>query len=170
MEAKVQIAPAGFLGLFQLKNFGAAPSPMLGNLQPVLDLADWYLKTNGTERDGLQVAAHTGTSVFSSWTTPVIVPQGEWWWIQGYRISRPVPAAGRSIDLKPTYRVGSTGNRIFALASHYEVGDDTDFMTWDMDLDPVWLPPGSELGYTVKFYAGGAQQLDGCIRYTRCPI
>lgn len=90
----LQVNPNGLLGLLQLKNRGQFPQRLDPNLQPTLELLDWYLQDNAAQvgESGLAIAA-VGATVVPS----LLVPAGEAWWVNDYVVSAQA-AAGQTLE------------------------------------------------------------------------
>jgi len=166
------------LGFFQLKNSGNNPSPLGDALAPTLELGEWYRQTSAGFQTGLQVAALGATSSFTTWDVALSVPDNEWWYVTSYRLSSPlVNAQSELLQLVPTYRIAPTGNAMFGFPGTFQRFDTEDpqnlhdqFAIWDAT-EPVWLPPGASIGFSVpQWFSTATVQVDGSIRFVRLPI
>jgi len=169
----VQLAPPGFLGFFQLKNFGKNPSPMSDPLTPVIETLDWYMRGQQVWQDGLELEPVTGQNLFTSFAVPLIVPQGEWWRVHQLRLYTTLLST-EFLDMRPTYNVGNTNSARFGgLTNPNHVQGSASVVTSPIvDLaEPWWLPPGAEIGVACPVATtSGTISIVGALLYTRLPI
>jgi hypothetical protein len=147
MSRPIQVIPPGLLGFLQLKNSGQAPSELPDTLQGVLELRDWYFQarlefssqihgiTNGTGVEGY----------FSFSPNTIIVPQGEWWWVEQYTITTDAIDSGEFVQIAPMMIPQTVGTLKF-----FQVGD----------ASPI--PPSTAQEYRLSCYANGFWLGSGC--------
>lgn len=76
--------PFGFLDFFGLKSLGKNPEVMNDQVQPIVDMREWYLRTNAEQLRFLQQIVAGGVAPSSDphiATGALVVPAGEWWYV-----------------------------------------------------------------------------------------
>lgn len=76
--------PQGLLSFFGLKSLGKNPEVLLDELRGVIDLKEWYLRTNAEQIRFTQQIVAGGLHPVSDphiATGELVVPAGEWWYI-----------------------------------------------------------------------------------------
>jgi len=155
----IQQAPAGLLGLLQIKSpAGRNPEVMEGNVQPVVELGEWWRQTLIERYTGAMTRNmddSTDVAGFYGWTpNNVLVPNNEWWYITNYSIIASALAASDRIALQPAMRAPNTTQH-FALgnsvASEGSGGTGTAIISYAVN---QWIPPGYELGFWMGRLVG----------------
>lgn len=146
--------PFGFLDFFGLKSLGKNPEVMNDQVQPTLDMREWYLRTNAEQLRGLVqlVAPYTGPASDPFAGDPSLtVPAGEWWYVH---------AATLVVFQQPGWSLITPGImtvRNSAPAQYYEAllsttrgesfGTGTVAYSASWHSRPrCWLPPRTEIG------------------------
>lgn len=152
----IQVIPPGLLSMLQLKSpAGQNPQVLNLDLQPTIELLDWYLLANCENLQALPGVTHVtadgpGFKLFT--TNPIVVPNSEWWYVHYYTIGTTQLAAGDSMGvLKPMCQFMPGG-----AANFVTLGTDTCPATPALGAASVgasdfWLGPGT----TVGFFLGG---------------
>lgn len=80
MQKPVQNLATGFLSLLGLKSFGRNPSEMHEQLQPTIDMTQWYLGANAVDTFRSDLPSDP-VNPLSGFAAGVQVPQEQNWWI-----------------------------------------------------------------------------------------
>jgi len=82
----IQVIPGGLLGLLNIKNRGKNPDTLDSNVVPTIDLTSWWFEARAEDIGTFTRTPVTGNNGFASWSTPVIVPNGQAWWVLEYTV------------------------------------------------------------------------------------
>lgn len=176
----IQLIPPGFLGLLALKNMGRLPDFLQGNVQPTLEMGDWYLRSAiepWDQTSNVLVPAGAGGAFVPFGTGPITVPEGEWWFVHDYSVTAEVTNPDTAQDVALSWRYQGAGfNRFVVWADPYArtallAPGAASSVRSAMYASGFWLPSGAELGvYTgvVTGATGVACTVRG-LRFTRCP-
>lgn len=178
MESRpLQIIPAGLLGFLQLKNAGQNPTVVPESLQATMDLLTWYLSTEAQDLARATASIATGTVGFASFTTPpIVVPNGEWWYVHNFTIRTTALAATDQVHMapgmvpQPASATGVTlamGEGQLVVVPAATVGAAT-----CSNRAPFFAPPGAELVIDLRvcLLTAGPETFTGMVRYTALPI
>lgn len=170
----IQVIPPGLLGMLQLKNVGQLPDVLQGNVQPVLELRDWLLHAN--ELYGLaslNQAAGNYDSTMVSMNTPVVIPQGEWWYlhdITAYLVlgNTDTLNGGFGIAFEPLPNV----LQLNLSEKQYQAFTAGGATTLAVSAQPAdFFPPGTEFGISMgRLVLAAARVHFLTYRYTRLPM
>lgn len=108
----IGLIPTGLLGFLQLKQLGRLPDGLMDSVQPSLDMRDWYFQSrretaltfNGTIPSNTTSAV--GEVTFSAGGT-VVVPAGEYWYVESMTVPAIISAAADTIRYAPDYMPAS---------------------------------------------------------------
>lgn len=170
ISGPLQVIPRGFLGFFQLKNGGVNPTEMPDSLQCVLEMRDWYFNANAETFDVGSVAVAGGTTGNVAWTSPVIVPNDEFWWVTEYNARTAALLAADTSEFCMCY-VAPVG----AAQGIYQLGGMSTVKTGPNArayafARGFWLPPGAELQLLIASNASaGNITYAGSLRAVRLP-
>jgi len=170
----VQVIPPGLLGMLQLKNVGQLPDLLQGNIQPTLELRDWMLHANEEyQLASLNQALGTYDSTMFSMNTPVIIPQGQWWYVHNitaYLVlgNTDTLNGGFSIGVEPLPNVLQMALADKAYSAFTAAGA----TTLSLSASPGdFFPPGTEFGIGVgRMVLAAARVHFLTLRFTRLPI
>lgn len=167
----IQTPAPGFLSLLNLKNKGLLPDVLKGNLQPVVDLAEYFARgaalnitTNYT-----RVQAAAAVTGFLAFNTPsaIVVPQNETWYVQDATVRALATGAGSVLDEYGFgYQLAGGVNPYFVRGNLNSVSaskTSSVSSAWDF-----WLPPGSILGVWCGTVTVNPVQFDLFLRYAPC--
>jgi len=175
----VQVIPPGLLGALQLKQLGQNPHSLLAEYRPTIEVRDWLLLGNAIDRTQISLAAIAvpsatyGAANFSP--NHIIVPTRELWWCYEYTVSSDLIPAGDTIQIAPSYSrplVGTLSNYVLCPRNDVGAGAVGVASRVDVCARNFWLPPDSELGFTISTNtrAAGNTTFLGYLRYTPIPI
>jgi hypothetical protein len=85
--------PAGLLGFLDIKNEAKYPQALLDQLQPTMELFNWYTEVNQEYVESTGLAAVVGSNA-----TTMVVPAGQLWYVHDYTCVC-AAGAGAAIDL-----------------------------------------------------------------------
>lgn len=154
----IQSAPAGLLGLLELKQLGENPQMMASLLQGTLELRDHYLA--GTRRfiTGRvdPVAEGSGAFNFAGTAQPIIVPKGKLWIVTDVSMKVLMQAAGDAFEGSAFWWNGPAGSAAeFALTEHVRLGPLSsafDYVVIAKGIVPTYpmVPAGSRFDYLAS--------------------
>lgn len=185
----LNIWPLGLLDLFQIKNGGEYPQTLGNQLQPEIDMLQWYAETNAEEY-GLSraaITANTGAQGLSwATTTPankaLFPADGEIWIVTQYDVRWTMAADDANSRLYiPGIMVakGAAGtNRFVPAQTSFSTTAQASFSTIITAgqvslLGPIFLRPGDSVGILHNGFVAGvgaSLQYSGFIRYARCGV
>jgi len=156
----VQVTPVGLLGMLSLKTGGQMPDAMRQDIQPGIDMEDWWLRAqrvvDRTNR-GITLAAAVINDYVDYSPNAIIVPEQEWWFVHSISVrSTPVGAGDSFYGLRQALAFNSTGTIRFRF-----VGDPgptaaitTASVYPTLMAERFWAPPGSRIGFYVGEVVG----------------
>jgi len=163
----------GFLSLLGLKNQGRNPETLNLQLQPTVDLLEWYFQSRLENITATRTVPDASTSVANFGATSLVVPDREWWWIENYTV-RCVTAlvATQVIDWQLGYLIPGAAN-------HYVLKGDRSQHNGSAALtvnpwthaDGFFVPGGAQLVVMLNLFdvdAAGAA-LEAFVRIARLP-
>lgn len=176
MAGPIQVLPPGLLGFLQIKNAGRNPDNLLSDLQPSLNLLEWYLNARATDAlnifggNGSVNAAGSGALLsLTNWT----VPNNTWLYVFEFTVVCSLLAA-ESIRFAPMLLTfpGIAGQ------SQLQTGPDyNDVVTararraTATSYGPFWAPPGSQFAVNVlDALTAGNIAVTGHLRATPLPV
>lgn len=171
----IQTQPQGLLGFLQIKNSGKNPENFPDVLQPTLEQFDWYVQTNAQDLPRYQGAFASGVSGYQSFTNPgaLIVPNGEWWYVDYYTIRSAVLGAGDGAQ----FACGMVPQPSLATGLTLKLGEDCVRQSGPATslavraASPFWAPPGAELVLDLGWCSTAATiNFIAMVRYTPFPI
>jgi hypothetical protein len=180
----IQLVPPGLMGLLQLKSTGRLPGELSGAVRPSLELFTWYMASRVVDIPALpgsagqpSVAIPTATQGFNAFTTnPLIVPNGQWWWVESFTVQALIGVAADTIGgVAP----GWTPNLGAAPVQRYMVGRPVDDVAtaqvirtvWSYASAPFFAPPGAQFGcFNSRITTATSITLAGFVRATVLPI
>jgi len=153
----IQVAPAGLLGFLQLKSpAGRNPTVLFDSVQPTIDLFNFWMQSRVIDDTVNTQNLVAGSGGFTAWSTPIIVPQGETWFITNYSILATLAAGDTVTQMRPIVRY----NPLVGVTPFGRLG--TDVATSNaasriiVAAENFWLPPGAELGiFTTSTVSAG---------------
>jgi hypothetical protein len=137
-SASLQLLPSGLLGFFQLKNGGQYPQSLNPQLQPTLELLDWYTEigTLGTS----EVVGDTIAAVaVGANNSALVVPNLQAWFVHELCCSS-TPGAGAACDIAGAISFGSAG---FAVGPYVAIAANQNGRTLMTDRKRFVLPGGT---------------------------
>lgn len=175
-NAPIQTIPPGLLSLLQLKAMGRNPTQLLDQVQPSIELRDWFFQARNFDESVLFPSIpFSNTTVaargFNSFGATAVVPNGQWWYVthffgygnllatEGIRLQMALlrPPTGIAMPLGTDYADNVTSARARAFASSAVV--------------PFWAHPGDQFGFMVSDVATAATvTVFGGIRATNMTI
>jgi hypothetical protein len=173
----VQIAPAGLLGLLQLKIGGYMPDALKQDVQPNIDLGPYWLRST---RQKMLAAYSKGTTAGTyNAVIPLLevagVPLGPgnkaWWFVHDMCVlTSGLVAATTQVGLGFTETGGPLGNvntTILTAPRDIAIGD-----AIGMSHQGFWVPPGAQLGCYIGTVAatGTLNAVLMGLAYSECPI
>jgi len=170
----IQLIPPGLLSLLQLKADGRSVSNLTDTCVPSLEMRDWWLRATAQlwpSASTLNVAAGT-SAAFSNFTTDVLVPAAQWWYVHDFSVLLNVPAAGTATNVRLVWAATSAGTIQFhPLADGMEqrgslLTGACNVMAGARDF---WLPPGGRLGIFVDVVTG-AGGLNATVKQLRTSV
>lgn len=150
----IQQIPQGLLGLLQLKNLGRNPVSLDDNVQPTFDMMPLWLLTSA-EQDTLthqrDIATGAG-QVLGFATNPIVVPEGEVWWVHRYSLEVVLAAVAGDVanDVIPALLLNTTGTLVFQLLNDRGVSGTSVLANASQvgtSCGGFYAPPGSQLGF-----------------------
>lgn len=169
----IQGIPPGLLGLLQLKTVGRNPGTLDGNVSPGFELSDWYLRANQIQLSTTytQLMAATAGGGYQVFTTPsaLVVPDGEWWYVNFYAARGGLAAA----DTVNQMRTAIQTNRVAPVRFGRFGGPNTlagqgSLLCFDTDF---WVPPGAEFGvHVANVVSPAGVTLTADLVYTPCQL
>jgi hypothetical protein len=180
----------GLLGFFGLKSLGRNPDELVGTLQPVVETADWFLRTNAEQITRFNV--YTSVSVqpfstpFNAWQTPLVIPNDEWWYIHAATLIAVLPAGAVTASEISEAMLTSVRNSQPGQYHEQLVANRTgttnlgpavtpDLVVADFSRPRAWFPPGTIFGCgweklsLATIDAGAAARINGHYSITRAP-
>lgn len=100
MDAPIQAALRGYLGFFQVKNQGQNPINLRDEVQPVIDLRDWYFASNAMELQSVNLVVAGGFD--GGLLSTLAVPANEMWYVIRYCALTGAMAAADAISFGPS--------------------------------------------------------------------
>lgn len=175
MSKPIQLIPPGLLGLLQLKNNGKNPQELPDQVQAIMEMRDWYMECNH-ETVVQTVDVANGAVGFTAYTTPIIVPATEYWFVEDYTVQTNTALIATSVvSFAAAWRI-VTG----AVFSQFGVGTPQQLLTgvaagrggFAFSDRGFFLPTGAELGIRVMAneVAAGNITYQGSVRITRLPL
>lgn len=177
----VQVLPPGLLNMLQLKSSGYNPDALKQDIQPTIDMTDWWLRATrknwGPDNTVLQAAGSVGG---------ILVPLGPgliqakpgptaWWYVHRATIKCSAITAETSQlqfgIIEPGGAQGSTANDTFHTLGEFRPSLAAD-QAWIFNQQDFWLPPGSSFGMYVGAVAATGSlfiELLGC-SYSELPL
>jgi hypothetical protein len=162
----LQVIPPGLLGFFQLKSAGVLPSLLSYEVQPSLEMRDWYFQARqldevaqfGQAPTSIAITTGTGSGPqgFGLTGGPAKVPAGQYWYVTEAQASVSVPAAD-------SFRGAIFTNNPLGTNVLIRGPDFQDTVTARNRVDhvrsdhPFWLGPGDTFGimlYDIVSVAG----------------
>lgn len=177
LSGPVQRIPSGLLGFFQLKSpSGLNPTWMRNDLQPNIEMFDWYLNT-AAQADLAgehEVTLATGNQGFQDFAAagPILVPQNQFWYVHRFCIITSPLAAGDTI-----WHQGAIRQNPIATQRQWDVGPPNkvdaaqagDRAIWTSSA-PFWAMPNDSIGlYVQRNTVTAPRTYAGYIRYTVLP-
>lgn len=174
----IQVIPPGLLGLLNLKNMGRLPDVLINEVQPGIDLQEWWLRANlinqpAPSTDSLVAGSYNSFRSFTAGAGAIQVPDREWWFVEWYTASFTAAGAGNSatsIDLALEFQQAGV-SRWTPLGCVEPAQAILNNARWQLVAKSFWVPPGSELGFCVSSVATAVLDVATLtLRYTPCPI
>lgn len=171
-KGPIQLIASGLLGFFQLKDQGN-PTVINDDVQPSLDLRDWYFISEMEAAGAAATAAiNPGVVGYQNFTTPpagITVPQNEIWYVTNFTISVALPLATDDAIVRPAmlWRPGTANVGILphtplhsrAAAANSAAG---------VSAANFWAPPGAQLGmYWERSTTATQLAASGFLMFTR---
>lgn len=167
----IQVFAEGLLGFLQLKNNGRNPHNLDNSLYGMIEIRDWLFASR--ERIPNAESIVVNSIGFKTFTTPIVVPAAEMWYVTHYSVFAALGAAGDSILLRtamggPMTSPGTTG---VALLGDARSNNGAGVICEANIQRPFFAPQGSRIGFYVSNIATvGGINVEGAIRYVRLPI
>jgi len=149
----------GLLSFFGLKNGGRNPQHLSEDLVPVIDLLDWY-QANGAEA---AASASTVINAVGFTSLGIVVPNGEWWFVQHFTVITGTLTAGQSLSVAPMWTDATPQAVMLGGYSPVLVAGDAGAVRADRNF---WVPPGGIVGvHTTKLLL--TPSVTGYLRFSR---
>jgi hypothetical protein len=176
----LQVIPPGLLGFFQLKSAGVLPSLLSYEVQPSLEMRDWYFQARQQDEISFFGAVPISNSLttgsqgaqgFSAGVTPQ-VPRGQYWYV-----TEATAGVTAFIAAADTIRVALMtfnalgGNTILRGPDYNDLITARTRSVQCRNDHPFWLGPGDTFGlmvYDILSVAGITFNLR--LRFTPLPI
>lgn len=147
MSGPIQARAPGYLGLLELKNLGKLPSDVGERLSPTFDMEDYYLRGSAqwfqtalSRTDG--IATYNSFGPYAG--NPLIVPEGQWWWVEYCTVRFFAAGAGATLTDGAVAMQGPGGINPFTIWDPVSV---TAARTAAVSVARnFWAPAGSRLG------------------------
>lgn len=151
----VQALVRGFFGMMGLKNMGQIPDTILGQIQPGIDMEDWWKRSQAySDPTTYTVTLAAGGSTAISFTTPLIVPSNEVWWVESLIFDVSVPAAAGEFieECAPVIAYEVNPSTLFGFLTRgiSLTGAAANTTHGQLGARDFWLPGGSE----IRVYCG----------------
>jgi len=164
----IQVIPPGLLGLLQLKADGRSVSKLGDTCIPSLEMLGFWLrsKMQATFTSSTANPAAAIYQVFQPFTTnPVVVPDGQWWYVHDYAVKFIAGAGATGTSACAASSMGVTTIDYVALSDSVDINANGKMVR----CQPFWLPPGARLGFYVDTVVGATfQAIMTALRYTVC--
>lgn len=172
-KGPIQLIASGLLGFFQLKDQGN-PKVINDDVQPSLDLRDWYFMSEMEAAAAAATAAINPNTVgWAPFTTPaagIAVPQGEVWYIHNFTVSINLPLATDLAIVKPAmlWRPGTANVAILDNTASPNPGGPTAGAAYGCSARNFWAPSGAQLGmYWERASTATQLSASGFLMFTR---
>lgn len=147
MSRPIQGRAPGYLGLLELKNLGKLPEEALETVQPVIDMNGYYLR-GSAQWYQTALSRTDGPATYNSFGpftgNPLVVPDGQWWWIEYMAVRFFAAGAGATLEQGAVAMQGPGGINPFTLWDPVSVtAARTGVVSVARDF---WAPAGSRLG------------------------
>jgi hypothetical protein len=173
----IQTIPRGLLGLLNLKNLGRLPDSLNSEVTPVIDLSRWWLTSEAlfdviTHGVGLSTSGPLSLNFSSS----ILVPDNQVWWIERYTVELSLPAAaGESAqNVAPIIFLSQAApvRSQCLVETPITVTGGTGTATGSMiGCGGFFAPPGSSLGvYVGRSITGTTIAVNGTVYATRMQV
>ncbi len=147
MSGPIQARAPGYLGLLELKNLGQLPHTVIDTVQPTLSIEKMYLRGSGqwyqtalSRTDG--AAAYNSFGPFAG--NPLVVPEGQWWWVEYMAVRFLAAGAGATLEQGGVAMQGPGGINPFTV---WDLQSVTAARTATVSVArDFWAPAGSRLG------------------------
>lgn len=171
----IQVIPPGLLGFLQLKSpAGRNPEELNGDVQPTLEMLEFYLNANREFLPTAQVSLGSGASGFTGFTTNALIcPQDQWWYVHDYTVvSAQVGAGDTILDLRAAYRkVAGAAVQALCLSENGNTADAVNERCISRSYPGFWVAPGEELCIYVSLTTlAAARVVFGDALVTRLPV
>jgi hypothetical protein len=151
----IQVIPNGLMGLLQLKSLGQLPSILQTQVQPSLEMRDWYTQSRQVTQSTLLGAVPTivggMTTVGIAGFTPTVGPPvGFVWWVEQLTVTGQFAAAADTIRclLVKTLSTSSTKD---ALGVDYTDNVNARTRQYVIKADRAfWMRPGESIAVQVN--------------------
>lgn len=146
MSAEISNLPRGLINLFGIRDMGAAPRNLSGEIVSTIDITEFLL----VNREA--VLPNTGSASTTGFHALVTVPHSELWRIHGYSVQT-YDLGGPTTGTLRTAYIEQGGVHI-GLGQTVTITAPSDNRL-AMTQSPFWAVPGSRLGVWVESIAGG---------------
>lgn len=166
----IQAALPGFLSLLGVKNLGLNPDTLVGQVAPVLELADWYLRGQMTVLNSVATVALGATAAnfypltgFGSLngTVDMTTPENAWRYFENFSVFSTPLSVNDMLYLRLGMRrsLGGVSYNYFWVSpefgafAYHAGGALTGYAA------PFWAPPGYQVGYFLNSNLAAAETL-----------
>lgn len=146
----IQLIPRGLLGFFQVKNNGVNPTDLPDELQPILEMRDWYFQSQPEALPVGSIALATGANGFSPFTAnPLVVPSDEFWFVLDYSVQASL-GAGDNASIKCGFRSPTLPTAYAFSKAPFLAASTGPNAFLESSASNFWVPSGGELGFFVQ--------------------
>jgi len=139
----VQVNPAGFLSLLDLKDRGKFPGEVTDTVSPVMDLAEYWLRTKQEPILAGAVVPVSGTSDFLQLFQ---VPDNEWWYVHYLLGGILTDTSGVIGWLQLQTNVsGGGGSAVYSWPVQEQLAALPASTPMWLSARDFWMPPGSDI-------------------------
>lgn len=165
MSEPIQALAPGYLSLLGLKNRGMNPLVAADGLQPIIDMAPFYLASlqqRMVGQTGIGLNQNFATFVLTATgALPAQVPRDEVWFVHGYTVSASVGAAERL-----ALRAALLTDQVIELHTSplADIAGASFTGAAGLETDSIidqWIPGGTFFGFIVQGYTGAARTVFG---------
>lgn len=147
MSGPIQARAPGYLGLLELKNLGKLPDVAVDSLQPIFEMRDMYLR-GSAQWYQTALSRTDGAATYNSFGpyagNPLVVPDGQWWWVEYMAVRFFAAGAGATLQQGAAAMQGPGGINPFTIWEPVSV---TAAQTAAVSVARnFWAPAGSRLG------------------------
>lgn len=162
MPFEIAKLPRGLTGLLSLRDQGQTPKLLADHAVLTVAAEQLYLLDG---RELIDVAHQLAPAVgYNSFTNPIVVPNGECWFVWDYFVVG-ATAAAEAIDIAPAYQ--PDGLPIGVPLAQYQATSASSEVR--VGSSRFWAPPGTTFGFVCRGVTG-APAVDGAAVVTKLRV